>query len=144
MQFVNEISPEYENTRDSLSGTFPEAYEFLTWIENLADKGFHMGTAINLHLYHNDKFLFYFRKDSATQVTISSKEHINIKQGTHVDNKSLFLLWFDLLKKMNLEKSRGIKINKKNDFVVTITKSIDYPKLFDALKKAIILFSHQK
>ena len=57
MYFSNDINEGYSDTRDSLAPIFPEAYEFLNWIENLHDKGFHVGTAINLHLYLEDKFL---------------------------------------------------------------------------------------
>ena len=39
--------------------------------------------------------------------------------------------------KLNLEKNKGIRINIKNDFIITMIKSPDSQKLFDTLKKAI-------
>lgn len=132
MKQSNDIKKEYILTKDSIRLTYPEAYNFLLQLENLQDKGFHIGTHKNLHLYLNDNFLFYFSKVSSRVVSISDKPNGVIKKGT-TNNSSYF---FDLLLKRIIN-DENIEISRENGVKVVINQTdksgIVFQKLLDCL-----------
>ncbi len=93
MQFHNDFKKDYIATKESIRLTFPEAYEFLVQVENLIDKGFHIGTHKNLHLYYKTSFLFYLNKISSKVVGVSAQPNGIIKSGA-ANNSSYFFYFF--------------------------------------------------
>lgn len=59
--WTNDLTDKYKDNVESLKYYFEDAYKFLKDIESLNAYGFHMGTAVNMHFYFKEHFLFYFR-----------------------------------------------------------------------------------
>lgn len=120
MQFSNDIKKDYIETKESIRLTFPEAYDFLMQTENLIDKGFHIGTHKNLHLYYKRSFLFYFNKISSKVVGLSAKPNGIIKAHT-INNSEYFFDFF--IPKLADFKSGTIEIENRNGIKITINKT---------------------
>ena len=138
MAFKNDIKKDYLATKESLMGSFPEAFEFLNLIESLSDKGFHVGTHKNLHLYFNDKFLFYFKRVSFGIIAFSSKPNGIIKDQTfnHADNfftpLQQRLLEFEFDSSEDIEMKTWV-INKVVHYEITLTHSPNSKQIFRAV-----------
>lgn len=137
MQFNNDIKKDYAETKESIRLTFPEAYDFLVQTENLIDKGFHIGTHKNLHLYFKTSFLFYFNKISTRVVGLSAKPNGIIKSNTTNNSSYFFDFFIPKLAVFNNDTSNTIEIDNRNGFKITINqtdKSRQFFKvLFDSL-----------
>jgi|GEM_PF-3339626 len=59
-KWTYDLTDKYLDNLEMLKLTFPEAYEFLKYIKGLEQKNFHMGTAVNMHFYFENHFIFYF------------------------------------------------------------------------------------
>ena len=116
MTFKNDIKKEYLRTKESLRANFNDAFQFLDFIEKLNEKGFHVGTHKNLHLYFKDSFLFYFSKVSSRIIEISSTPNGIIKKQTFNYSDFFFIV---LLKELKQNKVNTIKF-----FLVSLCNSI--------------------
>jgi len=59
--WINVFTEKYLDNLANLRIIFFEAYKFLKDISKLERFKFHMGTAVNMHFYYKDRFLFYFK-----------------------------------------------------------------------------------
>lgn len=130
MQFSNDIKKDYIETKESIQLTFPEAYEFLVLTEKLIDKGFHIGTHKNLHLYFKTSFLFYFNKISSRVVGLSAKPNGIIKTDT-TNNAAYFFDFF--IPKLKDFKSNTVEIENRKGFKITINQTDKSPVFFKLL-----------
>ncbi len=148
MTFKNEIKKEYINGKNNLKTSFPEAFEFLKIIESLSNKGFHIGTHKNLHLYFKDTFLFYFKMDSYGVVEYSAKCNGITKRQTQKHPDMFFTPWLQRLDELGIDSLKEIDINplKKNNRAsnynkVIITRSIESQRIFDSVIEILNLIS---
>jgi hypothetical protein len=146
MAFTNDIKKDYIVMRDSLKISFPEAYTFLIMIENHSNRGFHVGTHKNLHLYFNDNFLFYFKKISFGVVEFSSRPNGIIKAQTFNHADKFFTPWMERLCELDLESHEDIEIkiwkkNKVDHCKITITHSSDSQRIFDTITETLEIIS---
>ncbi|MCY7363102.1 MAG: hypothetical protein LH629_13715, partial [Ignavibacteria bacterium] len=86
-----DIKNKYLENLEILKLSFPEAYEFLKHIEGLGHKNFHMGTAVNMHFYYEDHFLFYFvfhtnPRNTSNAVKFSSEYNLRLKHDASVSS----------------------------------------------------------
>lgn len=128
--YYNEIKPEYENNRDRLKDSFPDAYNFIFWLEELENKGYHLGTDINLHFYFNNSFLFRFEFISPNQIDIIQNKRGMIKDGTIERGEVFYKYWFSHIER---EFSNKIKYSKR----IVITRNAESALIFKTLKNAI-------
>lgn len=138
MAFENDIKKDYIDTRERLRISFPEAYTFLIMIENSSNKGFHIGTHKNLHLYYNDSFLFYFKKISFGVVEFSSRPNGIIKVHTFNHADKFFTPWMERLEESNLNSPKDFKMeiwkkNKVDHCKITLTRSTNSQQIFDTI-----------
>lgn len=138
MAFENEIRREYIFMRDSLKISFPEAYAFLIMIENSSNKGFHVGTHKNLHLYFNDSFLFYFKNISYRVIEVSSRPNGSKKKQINYNPDTFFTLWLQRLDESGLNPHKAIELrtwkkNKVDHCKITISHSSDSQRIFDTI-----------
>lgn len=91
-RFLNDITLDFRKRRAALEPSFPFAYEFLLDVERLhqEDARFHVGTAKNLHLYLDDRYLAYICIGTGPSISFRAKPNLHIKEGTHDDSHSLF------------------------------------------------------
>lgn len=85
MQFENDIKKGYREIKADLKSAFPAAHDFLTSIENLSDRGFHIGTHSNVNLYFNTKFILHIGIDSDS-LDLRGKPNGTLKKGTTDDS----------------------------------------------------------
>ena len=147
MTFENDLKKDYLVKRDSLKISFPEAYTFLIMIENSSNKGFHVGTHKNLHLYFKGSFLLYLKKISYGVVEFSSRPNGIIKANTFNHSDKFFTPWLEKLKESNLSSPKDFKIkiwkkNKVDHCKITITHSSDSQRIFDTIIETLEQISH--
>lgn len=138
MTYKNDVKRKYLQTKESLRKSFSEASLFLDFIEQLNDKGFHVGTHKNLHLYFKDSFLFYFNKVSPKIIEISSKPNGIIKKQTFNHSNYFFNLFIEELRKNNSEFKKDIEVTNNQGYKIVITQSSESNKFFKFIKNTLI------
>ncbi len=116
----NFISEKYRDNLIYLKDVFPEAYDFLKLIEGLEHKGFHMGTAVNMHFYYKENFLFYFRfrpkySNSGNPVTFSPYYNLRLKRGTLDGSDLFFKPLMDKIEKENLISDGKVELKSRKN-----------------------------
>lgn len=94
-KWANMITERYYDNFKNLESYFPEAYKFLKEISELEKFEFHMGTAVNMHFYYRDKFLFYFKFHDngilpGSPVKFSPNYNLQLKHDAQVYSPELF------------------------------------------------------
>ena len=136
MIFKNEIKKEYLQTKEILKSNFQDAFRFLDFIEKLNNKGFHVGTHKNLHLYFKNSFLFYFSKVYSRAIKISSKPNGILKKQTFNHSDYFFkLLIKELQSELNCEKN--IEIGSNKGYEIIIEESEQSEQCFNSVKNAL-------
>ncbi len=103
-KWKNLFNEKYCDNLKRLKYYFPEAYKFLKDIEKLEEYGFHMGTAVNMHFYYKEHFLFYFKFltkniTSSRPIKFSPKYNLRLKWDAQVNSSVLF--FNPLIEKLN-------------------------------------------
>lgn len=96
-KWLNMFSDKYADNLKSLRFHFPEAYNFLKDLESLEKHGFHMGTAVNMHFYYKDNFLFYFKFRTkaiipGNPVVFSPNYNLQLKHDASKNNPEIFFI----------------------------------------------------
>lgn len=112
-----DLTDKYKDNLEMLSTDFPEAYRFLNDIENLGDKGFHMETAVNMHCYYKENFLFYFvfrpKSSNKHYVRFSSEYNLRLKSDTISKPEMFFVTLVEMLSNSNLPDDEKVEIVMK-------------------------------
>jgi len=137
MEITNVINKKYIENKQRLKISFQEAYDFLENIENSIDRGFHVGTHKNLHLYFKENFLLYFEIISSKVVKISSKYNGNIKHETKNNSEYLFSSLLEKLNSSNIIPDENIEIDTSRKYEITISKSRSSQLFFRILMETI-------
>lgn len=96
-KWINVYSDKYLDNLNSLKIHFPEAYQFLKDLESLENHGFHMGTAVNMHYYYKDNFLFYFKFRTkanipGSPIVFSPNYNLQLKHDASKNNPEIFFI----------------------------------------------------
>jgi len=84
-----QLGADFISRRNYLKGTFPAAYDFLCYPKSTSRTNIWMGTAVNAHLYSDNKFLAYIILKSESLI-FSPRYNHRIAQGTSDQSKLLF------------------------------------------------------
>jgi hypothetical protein len=126
MMWSNDLTDKYKDNVESLKYYFEDAYKFLKDIEKLNGYGFHMGTAVNMHFYYKEHFLFYFRFHPkanlpGSPVKFSPDYNLRLKHDAPVSSPEMF---FDpLLKSAEFDEDSESESKKKIELLPRINKS---------------------
>lgn len=122
-RWSNDLTEKYNDNVDSLRCYFEEAHHFLKDIEGLNSYNFHLGTAVNMHFYYKEHFLFYFKFHSKANipespVRFSPEFNLRLKHDAPVSSPELFFK--QLLSKL---KESGILCKKKVELSPRVNNS---------------------
>lgn len=122
-EWKNDLTEKYKDNVESLRSYFEEAYKFLKEIENLNGYNFHLGTAVNIHFYYKEHFLFYFKfhpraNIPGSPVKFSPDFNLRLKHDASVSSPDIFFK--PLITKLN---DSGILSRNKVELAPRINKS---------------------
>lgn len=148
--WINDLTEKYKDNVESLRSYFEDAFKFLKEIEKLNSYGFHIGTAVNMHFYYKESFLFYFKFHPTSNVPgspVKFSQDYNLRLKHHAPISSPDLFFKPLLVKNNnsglMSKNRIElipRINKcGNDSYLIYVYSGDSSKQFFNYCRAVIV-----
>ena len=88
-----QLGTDYISNRNALKDTFPAAYNFLCNLKSTPRTNIWIGTAVNAHLYLDNKFLTYIILEPESLI-FSSRFHNRIAHNTTDQSKLLFPILF--------------------------------------------------
>ena len=122
-KWTNDLTEKYKDNVETLRSYFEEAYKFLKEIEKINSNGFHLGTAVNMHFYYKEHFLFYFKFHPNANlpgipVKFSPDFNLRLKHVAPISSPDLFFK--PLLEKLN---NSGLLSKNKIELIPRRNKS---------------------
>lgn len=143
MQFTNDIKKGYIITKKKMHLTFPEAYNFLTQIENLNSKGFHIGTYLNLNLYYKTKFILHVGL-VRDYLDIAGKPNGTLKKGTTDDSSSFMNNLIHKIASFKRDTNNTIEIFSDNNASFWVNKTRKSKTVFKIILDSLLEYSEKE